>query len=112
TGTKKYVLSLQTQFYSPWEVLGFRLNPFLNVTAGVLGNEGDSIKKNRLYSELGLGFIIRNDYLVFSSFQLSFSFYPSIPGQGNNVFKTNSFETDDFGFQNFQMGKPTPVWYN
>ena len=111
-GTKKYVLSLQTQFYSPWEVLGFRLNPYLNFTAGILGNEGENISKSRLYSAFGLGFIIRNDYLVFSSFQLSFAYYPSIPGQGDHIFNTNSFETENFGFQNFELGKPTPVWYN
>ena len=111
-GTSKYVLSLQTQFYSPWEVLGFRLNPYVNFTTGLLGNEGTSITKSRLYSAFGVGFIVRNDYLVFSSFQFSLSFYPSIPGQGNNLFDTNSFSTEDFGFQNFELGKPTPVWYN
>lgn len=111
-GTKKYVLSLQTQFYSPWEVLGFRLNPYVNFSAAMLGAEGSSILKNKLYSSVGAGVIIRNDYLVFSSFQLSFSFYPQIPGKGDNIFKTNAFETTDFGFPNFELGKPTPVWYN
>ncbi|WP_223266348.1 BamA/TamA family outer membrane protein [Gelidibacter gilvus] len=111
-GTKKYVLSLQTQFYSPWEVLGFRLNPYININAAALGNEDESIFKSKLYSSFGAGFIIRNDYLVFSSFQVSFSFYPQIPGKGNNIFKTNAYETKDFGFQDFDLGKPTPVWYN
>lgn len=111
-GTKKYVLSLQTQFYSPWEVLGFRLNPYVNFSAAMLGDEDTSIKNSKVYSSIGAGFIIRNDYLVFSSFQLSFSFFPQIPGQGSNIFKTNSFETEDFGFQTFELGKPSPVWYN
>jgi hypothetical protein len=111
-GTKKYVLSLQTQFYSPWEVLGFRLNPYFNFTTGILGNEGINITKSRLYSAFGVGFIVRNDYLVFSSFQISFSYYPTIPGQGDHIFNSNSLETEDFGFQNFQLGKPTTVWYN
>ncbi|MBO3097103.1 hypothetical protein [Gelidibacter pelagius] len=111
-GTKKYVLSLQTQFYSPWEVWGFRLNPYVNLSAAALGNEDESVLKSKLYSSFSIGVIIRNDYLVFNSFQLSFSFYPQIPGQGNNIFKTNAYETDDFGFQDFDLGKPTPVWYN
>lgn len=111
-GTKKFVLSTQTQFYTPWEVWGFRLNPYVNLSAAALGNEAESILKSKLYSSFGIGVIIRNDYLVFSSFQVSFSFYPQIPGQGNNIFKTNAYETDDFGFQDFDLGKPTPVWYN
>jgi hypothetical protein len=53
--------------------------------------------------------LINNDYLVFKSFQISFSFYPTIPDLGNNVFKTNTFETTDFGFQDFGLGKPRSV---
>lgn len=111
-GTKKYVLALQTQFYSPWDLWGFRLNPYVNLSAAMLGEEGSTLLNNKLYSSIGIGVIIRNDYLTFSSFQLSFSFYPKIPGHGDNIFKTNAFETNDFGFPNFEMGKPKPVWYN
>ena len=108
-GTKKFVLSIQTQFYSPRNIVGFRLNPFFNFSAAMLGNEDAGLTKSKLYSSIGLGVLINNDYLVFKSFQISFSFYPTIPGQGNNIFKTNSFETSDFGFQDFNFGKPRPV---
>lgn len=111
-GTQKYVLALQTQFYSPWELYGFRFNPFLNFTMGMLAESNRSWNRNPIYSSIGAGFIIRNNYLVFSSFQVSFAFYPQVPGQGQNIFKTNAFETDDFGFQNFQIGKPRTVIYN
>lgn len=111
-GTQKYVLALQTQFYSPWEFLGFRFNPFINITAGMLAESNRSWNQNKIYSSFGAGFIIRNEYLVFSSFQISFAYYPQIPGQGSNIFKTNAFETDDFGFQNFDIGKPRTVRYN
>lgn len=111
-GTQKYVLALQTQFYSPWEVLGFRFNPFANITIGMLAESNKSWNRNPIYSSFGIGCIIRNDYLVFSSFQLSLAYYPEIPGQGYNIFKTNAFETDDFGFQDFQIGKPRTVSYN
>lgn len=110
-GTSKYVLALQTQFYSPWEVLGFHLNPYLNVTLGMLTDKKKSYGSNKLYSSFGVGCIIRNDYLVFDSFQFSLAFFPSIPGQGMNILQTNGFENDDFGFQNFQIGKPHPIIY-
>lgn len=112
TGTSKYVIKLQNQFYSPWEVLGFRFNPFVNITAGMLSETNRSWRRNHIYSSFGVGCIIRNDYLVFSSFQLSFAYYPQIPGQGNNIFKTNAFENDDFGMSDFQIGKPRTVMYN
>lgn len=111
-GTKKFMLSTQTQFYPPWEWLGFTFNPYLNVNTAMLSNENTSIGKSKLYSSLGVGFIIRNNYLVFSSFQLSLTYFPSIPNQGNHIFNTNAFESDDFGFQSFELGKPSPIWYN
>ncbi|WP_299776934.1 hypothetical protein [uncultured Formosa sp.] len=110
-GTKKLLVATQTQFYSPWNLLGFRLNPYVNFTAGTIGDSYTSLTKSKIYSSFGVGFIIRNDYLVFSSFQLSLSFYPEIPGQGKNIFKTNSFETDDFGFQSINIGKPSTLLY-
>lgn len=110
-GTKKFVLSLQTQLYSPWNIIGFRLNPYFNYTAAILGNENNGFTKSKLFSSIGIGVIINNDYLVFSSFQFSVSYYPTIPGQGKNIFKTNSFGTTDFGLQDFDFGKPRPVIY-
>lgn len=110
-GTQKYILALQTQFYSPWQFLGFRFNPFVNITTGMLTNGHGSFIRNRAYSSFGVGCIIRNDYLMIRSFQISFAYYPQMPGQGNNIFKTNAFETDDFGFQDFQIGKPRTIMY-
>ena len=110
-GTKKLLVTFQTQGYSPWNVYGFRLNPFLSYTMGMLGNAKDGFSRSKLYSQIGLGIIVSNDYLVFSSFQFSFSFYPTIPGNGDGVFKTNSFKTYDFTLQNFEVSKPQVVLY-
>ena len=110
-GNKKMMLTFQTQTYSPWNVFGFRVNPYLNYTISMLGNEQNRWIEAKAYSRIGLGFIITNDYLVFSSFQISFSYFPTIPGNGNNVFKTNALETSDFGFQNFELDKPRTVIY-
>ncbi|MBC7607229.1 MAG: hypothetical protein H7199_09800 [Burkholderiales bacterium] len=110
-GTKKLLVTFQTQGYSPWNVYGFRLNPFLSYTMGMLGNARDGFSRSKLYSQIGVGIIISNDYLVFSSFQFSFSFYPTIPGNGDGVFKTNSFKTYDFTLQNFEVAKPQIVPY-
>lgn len=110
-GTRKYVLDLQTQFYSPWKLLGFRLNPFLHVSLDMLADSGNSYGSNKMYSSFGLGLIIRNDYLVLDSFQLSLAYFPSMPGEGSSIIKTNSFKNDDFGFQDFRVGEPHPVIY-
>ncbi len=108
-GTQKMLLTFQTQSYAPKEIWGFRLNPYLNYTIAVLGNKNNPIHTNKTYSKIGVGLIISNDFLVFSSFQLSLSYYPQIPFNGDNIFKTNAFETTDFGFQNFELAKPKIV---
>lgn len=110
-GTSKTVLSLQTQTYSPYALWGFRLNPFFNYTIAFLGSPKNAMFDSKPYSKITLGLLISNDYLVFSNFQLSLSYYPSVPFQGDNVFKTNTFETTDYGLQSFELAKPRVVDY-
>jgi len=105
-GTSRFLLSLQTQAYAPWNLIGFRFGPYLNFSLGVLGNEDHGFKHQKMYSQIGLGVLIKNENLIISTFQFSISFYPHIPGNGYNVFKTNSFQTTDFGFSGFEIGKP------
>lgn len=108
-GTEKMVMTLQTQAYAPWNIWGFRLNPYFNYSIAMLGNAENGFQRSKAYSKIGIGFIINNDYFVFSSFQISLSYYPTIPDNGTNIFKTNSFETRDFGFQDFELAKPRTV---
>jgi hypothetical protein len=110
-GTRKLLLTLQTQSYSPWNLSGFRINPFINFTMGVIGDHNHPIYQSNLYTKVGIGILLYNDYLVFNSFQLSIAFYPNIPGQGNNVFKTNTFKNTDIALPDFQVGKPVVVPY-
>lgn len=111
-GHQKALLNFQTQTYSPWKLLGFRLNPYFNYTIAMLGKEGNKLHwGGKSYSKIGVGFIITNDYLVFRSFQISLAYYPSIPGDGNNILKQNAFETSDFGLQSFELDKPRIVNY-
>ena len=58
-----------------------------------------------------LGLLFKNEYLVLDYFQVSISFYPIIPGNGENVFKINPTSTTDFGFQDFVLGKPSTIVY-
>lgn len=111
TGTKKLLLTFQTQGYSPWHVVGFRLNPFLSYTMGMLGQPITGFSNSKIYSELGFGVIISNDYLVLNSFQFSFSFFPILPQDGGTTFKSNSIRTYDFGLQDFEISKPLLVNY-
>ncbi len=108
-GTSRLLLTVQSQGYAPWNFIGFRFGPFLSYSLGLLGDEVNGFKKSKVYSKIGIGVLIKNENLVFNTFQISLSFYPIIPDSGNNIFKINSFGTADFGFRDFEIGKPGPV---
>lgn len=110
-GTKKLLMTLQTQSYVPGSFYGFRLSPFANVSLGMLADNDHKLFESKLYSKFGLGVLISNDYLVFNSFLLSLAYYPTIPNVGNNIFKTNTFKNNDIDLLDFQIGKPSTVPY-
>jgi hypothetical protein len=111
SGTNRLILTLQSQSYSPLNFLGFHFGPYLIYSLGLLGDATTGFKNSKVYSLLGFGILIKNENLVFSTFQFSISFYPLIPGSGQNILKINSFKTTDFGFRDFEIGKPSSVIY-
>lgn len=110
-GTQRMVLTFQTQAYTPWNLIGFNFGPYLIYSFGILGNESTGFRNNKVYSQIGLGVLIKNRRFIFNTFQFSVSFYPEIPGRGLDVIKMNSFRTTDFGFRDFAIDKPAPVVY-
>lgn len=111
SGTSKFLLTLQTQSYSPWDLIGFRISPFANFTMGMIAGETSPIYESNIYTKIGIGVLLTNDYLVFNGFQLSLAFYPNIPGIGNNVFKNNTFRNSDLTLPDFQIGRPSVIPY-
>lgn len=111
SGTNRLLLTLQTQSYSPWNIFGFHFGPFFVGSVGVLGNSNSGFISHKLFTQIGFGVLIKNENLIFSTFQISISFYPDIPGHGQDIFKFNSLSTTDFGFRDFQIGKPEIVMY-
>jgi hypothetical protein len=111
SGTHRFLLTLQTQSYAPWNIFGFRLGPYISYSLGMLSDEITGFGDSKVYSQIGLGVLIKNENLVFNTFQISVSFYPLIPGKGQNVFKMNSFRTTDFGFRDFEIEKPGGMIY-
>ena len=111
SGQHKLLLTLQTQSYSPWTVLGFKFGPYFVYSVGMLGDAESGFKNSALYTQLGIGLLIKNEFLVFGIFQVSFAFYPTIPGIGNNIFRYNPDKTSDIAFRDFSISKPEPIFY-
>ncbi len=108
-GTKKMLATFQTQSYNQKTWYGFNFSPFLNCTIGFLDQGNYKFFSNKMYSQIGIGVLVNNNYLVFNSFQLSFSYYPSLPFDGSNIIKTNAFQNSNIEFHDFQIGQPGVV---
>jgi len=110
-GTNKIVMTLQSQFYLPYSLIGFHFAPFIFCHFGMLGNDDSPFQKGRVYQGYGLGLIIKNELLAIRTFQISFGFYPFVPDVGNSIPKYNPLKTYNFTFRDFEIGKPSPVVY-
>ena len=110
-GTKKLLATFQTQSYNQKTWYGFNFSPFFNCTLGFLDQGDYKFFSNKMYSQLGIGVLVNNNYLVFNSFQLSFSYYPSLPIDGSNIIKTNAFQNSNIEFHDFQIGQPGVLTY-
>jgi hypothetical protein len=110
-GTSKVLLTLQSQFYAPFSILGFRFAPFVVYSIGMIGQQDNRFLDNRFYSQIGLGVLVNNLNLVFNTFQISIAFYPSLPDGRINLLGINPFRSTDFGFSNFDPTKPSKVLF-
>jgi hypothetical protein len=109
SGNSRLLFTSQTQSYAPWNFIGFHFGPWASFSFGMLGDAESGFRNSRVYSQFGVGVLIKNDNLVMNAFQVSLSFYPIIPGKGKNIFRINPFETTDFGYRDFEIGKPATV---
>lgn len=110
-GTRKLVLSSQTQTYSPLEWGGFRFSPFLIIDIGFIGNEKQPFFKNNTYGKIGIGLYITNDYLTLQNVHISFNYFPAIPGQGTHVFRALGYSSNDSLFKNFEYQPPDIIQF-
>lgn len=109
SGNSRLLFTWQTQLYAPWEFIGFHFGPYITYTLGMLGDTGTPLLRSKIYPKIGVGVLIKNDNLVMNTFQISISYYPTIPGVGNHLFRFNTYNTDDYGYRTYELGKPEPI---
>lgn len=82
-GTEKLLLGLESVLFTPYYLYGFRF-----VFFGFADIGWASFKKNYLFyrepfSGFGIGVRLRNERLVFNTFQLKLTYFPNIPHEAN-----------------------------
>ncbi|MCK9452016.1 MAG: hypothetical protein M0Q90_10020 [Bacteroidales bacterium] len=107
-GFQRINAELEFILYTPWRWIGFYFTPYFIAEAGLIGRPGRSVFKNRFISAFGAGIRLRNEFLVFSSIQLRFLFYPHAPA-GDSHWSIDLSDEIDFEYFDFNPGAPGPV---
>ncbi|POY36103.1 hypothetical protein C3K47_12965 [Solitalea longa] len=84
-GYQRLTLGGEADFYAPFRFLGFRFNFFTVAQVAQLGDKGELLFGNRLYSVLGTGIRIKNESLVFRTLEIGAYFYPGAPSDMKKV---------------------------
>jgi len=85
-GNEKLVLNLESVLFSPYRLLGFRFAFFASVDLGFIKTENLRFLESTPYSGLGLGVRIRNEHLVFDTFEIKLSVYPGMPADAQPIY--------------------------
>ena len=101
-GHERLTFTLGSQLYTPWYLLGFRINVVSFFELGLLPDNNQQLFGSAVYPAIGGGFKIKNENLIFDVFQLNFIWYP------NTVNQTQHFYFFTGAFSNF----PIPNLYN
>lgn len=106
TGTERLSLKLEGDVITPWNVYGFRFIPYVFIDVGLINHFSPNVfSTNNFYSGMGLGMRIRNESLVFSTFEFRFAFYPTVYERDQSS-SFDFFSGSPFSFQELNDAKP------
>jgi hypothetical protein len=111
SGTNKTVLNLATIVYMPYKVIGFQFAGILFAGFGKIGNAPGAIANSPVYQAYGIGLLIRNEYLIINTIQISLSYYPIVPGKSPDQFQFNPGSISNVRFTDFSLSKPDFLSY-
>lgn len=100
-GSQRLSVSLESVLFSPINYYGFRFAFFGFTDLSFLSGSNQQVVNGSILSGVGLGIRIRNDNLVFNTFQLRLGFFPNQPSyssinhviiSGEQLLRPNNFD--------------------
>jgi hypothetical protein len=110
-GTQKLVINLESVCFTPLYIAGFRYAFFAFADLGLVGPTYKSVFVNHLYSSYGIGIRLRNERLVFKTFQIRLAYYPGLPKSAAGEFISVSHDSK-FRPQSFYVKSPEIVGFD
>jgi hypothetical protein len=78
-GNQRLTLSLESVLFSPLNVIGFRFAFFGFTDFSFLSGTNEILGRGYALSSIGLGVRVRNDNLIFNTFQIRIGYFPNPP---------------------------------
>ncbi len=101
---------IESVIFTNYYMLGFRFAPYWFAEAAVAAPKGQSFITKTIYPAIGIGVRLRNENLVFSTFQISFSWHPVAPeGVAPVEFLFSDFPRS--GLETYLINRPEMVEY-
>ncbi|AKD02223.1 hypothetical protein POKO110462_07705 [Pontibacter korlensis] len=107
-GTRRASFNYEANLYTPLSLLGFRLATFLYADLAWLstGNQSSPFKE-KPYRSYGIGFRLRNEFLSFSTIQVTLGYYPQLPPNSSmQGFRLYESSAPFYNFRHFQFDRP------
>lgn len=109
-GRQRISLGLESVIFSAMNVYGFRFAFFGFADISSLSGTNQILTKGTGLSGIGIGMRVRNDNLVFNTFQIRIGFFPDPPQYSRINYITVSGE-QPLRMEDFETGEPSPIPY-
>lgn len=111
-GKQRFTVGFETVLFSPINLFGFRFSYFGFADLGYLASPSQTINEGFTLTSIGIGARIRNDNLLFNTFQIRIALYPNNPypeyTRKNNFIFSGEQPPDPY---NFDPGPPAVLPY-
>ena len=109
-GTQRLTVSLESVLFSPVNLYGFRFAFFGFTDFSFLSGTNEILGNGYAISSIGVGIRIRNDNLVFNTFQLRIGYFPNPPSY-STISPFNISGEQLLRPANFEPGPPSVIPY-
>jgi hypothetical protein len=109
-GNQRLTLSLESVIFSPLNVVGFRFAFFVFSDFSFLSGTNEILGRGYALSSIGVGVRVRNDNLIFNTFQIRIGYFPNPPSLSRISTVTVSGE-QLLQPENFDSGPPGIIPY-
>lgn len=105
SGQQRLYMRFETVAFTPWRWLEFNSAIFAFFDLAFIGDGERSPFNEDQYKGVGAGFRLRNESLVFDTFQFRFSYYPHVP-VGGSQYRFDFIFNLPRKFTNLRQGRP------